>query len=222
MKRSVADRPLPLAQPLVIVPAGIPPMAHEAEIRALGYERVCGVDEAGRGPLAGPVVAAAVAFAGYDCPYGVADSKALTPARREEAYARIVECACWAVGICSPEEIDALNILRSTHLAMRRAIEGLRPCADFALVDGLPVKGLPLPSRSLVKGERHSASIAAASIIAKVTRDRMMVELHDLYPAYNFARHKGYPTPEHVRALETYGPCPVHRRSFAPVRDCLR
>ncbi|HEY3267764.1 MAG TPA: ribonuclease HII [Armatimonadota bacterium] len=222
MKRVGPDQLLPNIQPVTRVAGagfGIPPMAHEAEIRALGYGRVAGVDEAGRGPLAGPVVAAAVVLVEDGCPPGVADSKVLTPARREEAYRRIVECACWAVGMCSPEEIDALNILRATHLAMRRALEGLSPCADFALVDGLPAKGLPLPNRCLVKGERQSASIAAASIIAKVTRDRLMLELHERYPIYNFARHKGYPTPEHVRALELHGPCPVHRRSFAPVRE---
>jgi ribonuclease HII len=197
------------------------PFGHEEELRTFGYARVAGVDEAGRGPLAGPVVAAAVYFPDGLCPDGVADSKALTAARREAALERIVACAVWAVGIADVAEIDALNILRATHLAMRRAVEAILPCPDFLLVDGLKVNGLPAPHLPLVKGERKSAGIAAASIIAKVTRDRLMTALHDEYPHYEFARHKGYGTADHLRALAEYGPCPHHRRSFAPVRLCL-
>lgn len=189
-------------------------------MKGLRYARVAGVDEAGRGPLAGPVVAAAVVFHAPECPEGVLDSKALSPAQRDIAYDRILDCADWAVGMVGVEEIDRINILRATHLAMRRAVESL-PCPpDFLLVDGLPVPGLPCPCRCLVKGERQSASIAAASIIAKVTRDRLMIDLHERYPAYNFARHKGYGTPEHLRALAEHGPCPLHRLTFAPVRAC--
>lgn len=184
----------------------------------LRYRCVAGVDEAGRGPLAGPVVAAAVVFPDRVCPDGVADSKSLTAAQREAAWHHIVSCAAWAVGAAEPDEIDRLNILRATHLAMRRAVEGLPTPPDFLLVDGLPAHGLPAPCRFLVKGERQSASIAAASIVAKVTRDRLMMAWHEQYPAYNFARHKGYGTPEHLRALAKHGPCPLHRQSFSPVR----
>jgi ribonuclease HII len=196
------------------------PFGHEDELRAFGYARVAGVDEAGRGPLAGPVVAAAVVFPEGICPEGVADSKVLSAARREELWERILECAEWSVGVADVAEIDALNILRATHLAMARAVNGLAPCPDFLLVDGLKVDGLPAPHRPLVKGERKSAGIAAASIVAKVTRDRLMVALHDQFPEYQFAQHKGYGTPEHLDALAAHGPCPHHRRSFAPVREC--
>jgi ribonuclease HII len=182
-----------------------------------GYFRVAGVDEAGRGPLAGPVVAAAVILRDGECPEGVGDSKALSPARREALYRRLVSTAHWAVGIAAVEEIDRLNILNATQLAMRRALEALTPPADFALVDGLPVKGLPVPHRAIVRGDARCLSISAASIIAKVTRDRMMLDLHNQYPVYGFDRHKGYGTPQHLRALGEHGPCPSHRRSFAPV-----
>ena len=194
------------------------PFGHEEELRRFGYGRVAGVDEAGRGPLAGPVVAAAVVLPEGECPDDVMDSKALTALRREAAYARIVACAEWAVGIADPAEIDAMNIRNATHLAMRRAVAALATCPDFLLVDGLKVTGLPAPHRPLVKGERKSAGIAAASIVAKVTRDRMMAALHEMFPAYDFARHKGYGTAAHLRALAEHGPCPCHRLSYAPVR----
>lgn len=197
------------------------PFGHEQELHGFGYGRVAGVDEAGRGPLAGPVVAAVVLFPDGVCPDGVADSKSLTAARREAACDAIVSCAEWAVGIADVAEIDALNILNATHLAMRRAVQGLFADVDFLLVDGLPVPNLPAPHRSLVKGESRSACIAAASVVAKVMRDRLMDRLHDQYPVYDFARHKGYGTHAHMRALEAHGPCPCHRRSFAPVRDAL-
>jgi len=192
---------------------------HEREAWAEGKRRVAGVDEAGRGPLAGPVVAAAVVLPeGFD-PEGIADSKALSPASRERSYARLcVEVPLIGVGIIPADEIDRLNILRATHRAMRLAVVALPVAPDVVFVDGLPVPGLYEDCRNLVKGDARCLSIAAASIIAKVTRDRLMCgEYHERYPEYDFARHKGYPTPEHLAALLEHGPCPLHRRSFAPV-----
>ena len=196
-----------------------------------GVTRLAGVDEAGRGPLAGPVVAAAVVFdrvfleaEQYGCLGSVNDSKILTESQREALYARITggwHCV-FRVGVAGTDEIDRLNILRATHLAMARALAAISPAPDFALVDGLPVPGLPCPSLSVVHGDGRSLSIAAASIIAKVTRDRMMMELHQRYPEYGFARHKGYGTKVHLQALLELGPCPEHRRSFRPVQEALR
>ena len=196
-----------------------------------GVTRLAGVDEAGRGPLAGPVVAAAVVFdrvfleaEQYGCLGSVNDSKILTESQREALYARITggwPCV-FRVGVAGTDEIDRLNILRATHLAMARALAAISPAPDFALVDGLPVPGLPCPSLSVVHGDGRSLSIAAASIIAKVTRDRMMMELHQRYPEYGFARHKGYGTKVHLQALLELGPCPEHRRSFRPVQEALR
>ena len=196
-----------------------------------GVTRLAGVDEAGRGPLAGPVVAAAVVFdrvfleaEQYGCLGSVNDSKMLTESQREALYARITggwPCV-FRVGVAGTDEIDRLNILRATHLAMARALAAISPAPDFALVDGLPVPGLPCPSLSVVHGDGRSLSIAAASIIAKVTRDRMMMELHQRYPEYGFARHKGYGTKVHLQALLELGPCPEHRRSFRPVQEALR
>ena len=188
---------------------------------------VVGVDEAGRGPLAGGVYAAAVSLpiaraeallAGEWS--AVNDSKKLSEKRRE-ALAETIKATdgCkWCVASASPAEIDRLNILRSTHLAMRRAVEGLGLDGKVTiLVDGLPVPGLPFPSRNIVKGDAKSLLIAAASILAKTARDADCLRLEALYPGYGFARHKGYPTPEHLRALAKLGPCPEHRRSFGPV-----
>lgn len=196
-----------------------------------GITRLAGVDEAGRGPLAGPVVAAAVVFdrvfleaEQYGCLGGVNDSKILTESQREDLYARITggwPCV-FGVGVAGTDEIDRLNILRATHLAMARALAAISPLPDFALVDGLPVPGLPCPSLSVVHGDGRSLSIAAASIIAKVTRDRTMMELDQRYPEYGFARHKGYGTKVHLQALLERGPCPEHRRSFRPVQEALR
>ena len=191
---------------------------------------VLGVDEAGRGPLAGGVFAAAVTvplaaahglLAGAWS--GVNDSKKLTPARRE-ALATVIRatpgCVC-AVASATPAEIDRLNILHATHLAMRRAVEQVMAALGggpvTVLVDGLPVKGLPCPSRNLVKGDAQSLFIAAASILAKTARDADCLRLEALYPGYGFARHKGYPTAAHLAALARLGPCPEHRRSFGPV-----
>ena len=196
-----------------------PDMTEEAAAMAEGYGRVCGIDEAGRGPLAGPVVAAAVLLPpGYELP-GLNDSKKLTARRREALYEvlmadeRVQKCVAEA----TVEEIDRLNILRATHLAMARAAQGLQPKPDFCLIDGLPVPGFPLPSRALVKGDARSLSISAASILAKVTRDRYMTELDAQFPQYGFAKHAGYGTAAHLRAIEEYGITPHHRRSFGPV-----
>lgn len=188
---------------------------------------VVGVDEAGRGPLAGGVYAAAVSLSiarAEELLAGewsaVNDSKKLSEKRRE-ALAEMIKATdgCkWCVASASPAEIDRLNILRSTHLAMRRAVEGLGFGGKVTiLVDGLPVPGLPFPSRNIVKGDAKSLLIAAASILAKTARDADCLRLEALYPGYGFARHKGYPTPEHLRALAKLGPCPEHRRSFGPV-----
>ncbi len=198
------------------------PWAFERALWADGYARVAGVDEAGRGPLAGPVVAAAVILPpGFD-PAGVRDSKKLSPQARERAFARIEnEAIAVGVGLVEAAEIDRLNILRATHAAMRGALAALcAPPPDAVLVDGLPVPGLHPCCRALVKGDDKSVSIAAASIVAKVARDRLMTAFHDTFPVYDFARHKGYGTPQHLAALGEHGPCPLHRRSFAPVAQC--
>ena len=196
-----------------------PDMQEEATAHAEGYRCVCGIDEAGRGPLAGPVVAAAVALPpGYELP-GLNDSKQLSPAKREKLYTQLMQDAAVAKCIAQAdvEEIDRLNILRATHLAMRRAAEGLIPQPDYCLIDGLPVPGFPLPSRSLVKGDARCLSIAAASVLAKVTRDHIMQELHRQHPEYGWDRNAGYGTRAHMQAIAEHGITPHHRRSFAPV-----
>ena len=209
--------------PLIDVPVPAEPdWKWEQSARRRGWKRVAGVDEAGRGPLAGPVVAAAVILPPGIEFAGLRDSKCLTPAERERLFGEITAAAlCWAVGTVEPEEIDRVNILRATHLAMAQALAALVPTPCGALVDGLPVHGLPCPHRSLVRGDALCVSIAAASVVAKVTRDRMMEELDRRHPEYGFARHKGYSTPEHLQALSDHGPVPCHRRSFAPVAKCL-
>jgi ribonuclease HII len=196
----------------------------EQQVRSLGYCSIAGVDEVGRGPLAGPVVAAAVVLPDSEpVPVGVTDSKALTATMRERLYREIQELPGVRIGIgeLSSPEIDEVNILRATHQAMRQALAQLSPPCDYILVDGLPVPDLPAPSQALVKGDRRSASIAAASIIAKVHRDRYMVEMDGVYPGYGFAKHKGYGTKAHLEALTRLGPSPLHRRSFAPVARLL-
>lgn len=179
---------------------------------------MAGVDEAGRGPLAGPVVAAAVILDDARRINGLADSKVLTPLQRDKLYDRIREKAlCCSVGSASVEEIDSLNILHATMLAMRRAVEGLRLKPAKVLVDGNRLPTLDVLSEAIVGGDAKVKSISAASIIAKVTRDRMLAELHEQFPHYGFAAHKGYSTPEHLEALRVHGPCIHHRRHFAPV-----
>ncbi len=180
---------------------------------------VCGVDEAGRGPLAGPVVAAAVIFLDPKrIPKGLDDSKKLRARQREQLYARIVQEGVVGVGEASVEEIDLLNIRKATHLAMARAVRALSLAPAFALVDGNDAPALACPCQTLIGGDGRSLSIAAASIIAKVTRDRTMLSLHQNHPGYGWNRNMGYSTPTHLNALRAIGPSPHHRRSFAPVR----
>jgi len=184
---------------------------------------VCGVDEAGRGPLAGPVFAACVILRDDDPIEGLADSKILSHERRQELAIQIRSRAlAWAVASASVEEIDRLNILRASLLAMRRAVEQLTIEPQEVLVDGLHCPDVRFPARAIVDGDALVAEISAASILAKVARDALMVEMHALYPDYGFARHKGYSTRQHLEALRRFGVCPIHRRSFAPVRSlCL-
>ena len=183
---------------------------------------VAGVDEAGRGPLAGPVVAAAVILDDQQPIVGLADSKALTAARRERLFDEIrAKALCCSIAEASVEEIDRLNILQATLLAMRRAVQGLRLKPTLALVDGNRLPRLDVPAEAIVKGDARVAAISAASILAKVTRDRWCAELHAQYPQYGFAGHKGYGTAEHLAALQAHGACPQHRRSFAPVARAL-
>jgi ribonuclease HII len=183
---------------------------------------IAGVDEAGRGPLAGPVVAAAVIFQRGKIPKGLNDSKQLTAEDREEVFPRIMQFAiAVGVGEASVDEIDLVNIRQATHLAMARAVRALKVSAMFALVDGNDAPALPCPCDTLVDGDARSVSIAAASIIAKVTRDRMMAALHEEYPHYGWSENKGYSTPRHLAALSRHGPCSHHRRSFAPVHNIL-
>jgi ribonuclease HII len=196
-------------------------LAHEDLLRARGLLFVAGVDEAGRGPLAGPVVAAAVVLPEKFTHALLNDSKQLSERKRDSLFAEITarEDIRWAFAIVESDEIDRLNILRATHEAMRRAVAQLDPQPQHVLIDGLPVKPFPLPQTALVGGDALSFSIAAASIIAKVTRDRLMAEHDAKYPGYDFARHKGYGTPQHLAALNKNGPCPIHRRTFLPVRQ---
>ncbi len=183
---------------------------------------VCGVDEAGRGPWAGPVSAGAVILNPDDLPAGINDSKALTHARREALEIEIkARALAWGVGFASVEEIDQFNILHATGLAMRRAVEALAIPPLAALVDGNYRFNLPCPIQTVIKGDSLSLSIAAASILAKTARDRVMVELDAEYPGYGFAGHKGYNAPIHSAALKALGPCPAHRRSWAPIRALL-
>ena len=189
--------------------------AYEQEYQWAGL--VCGIDEAGRGPLAGPVVAGAVILPA-DCRIlYLNDSKKLSEKRREELFLEIKEKAVsWAVGIASPEEIDEINILQATYRAMRQAVGQLNPAPGVLLNDAVTIPELPesLTQVPIIKGDAKSVSIAAASILAKVTRDQMMIEYDKIYPEYGFARHKGYGTAVHISALKEYGPCPIHRRSF--------
>jgi ribonuclease HII len=180
---------------------------------------VAGVDEAGRGPLAGPVVAAAVILDELQPIRGLKDSKVLSEKRREALYDEIrAKALCCSIAEASVDEIDALNILQATLLAMRRAVEGLRLLPAKVLVDGNRLPVLRVPAEAIVQGDARVQAISAASILAKVHRDRLCAELHAAHPQYGFAAHKGYPTPDHLEALRLHGASPVHRRSFAPVR----
>lgn len=198
----------------------MPDFAFESAHWNSGCRFVAGVDEAGRGPLAGPVVAGAVVLPEGFFLKGLNDSKKLTENQREECYAVLTADSRvrWAAGTASVEEIDQLNILRASHEAMRRAVRALGdPVPDMVLIDGLPVREFGWPQQAVVKGDALSLSIAAASIIAKVVRDRMMKSLDESFPHYQFSRHKGYGTALHLAALQQHGPSPHHRRSFQPV-----
>ena len=192
----------------------VPDYSYEKEVKEKGYVSVCGVDEAGRGPLAGNVVAAAVIIPGEIEIEGLDDSKKLSEKKREKLFDIIKEKTIWSIAWATPAEIDELNILNATMLAMRRAVEGLSEKADFALIDGNCSRGFEIPTQTVVSGDAKSMSIAAASILAKVTRDRQCMEMDKQYPAYGFAGHKGYPTKAHKAKVIELGPCPEHRKSF--------
>lgn len=197
----------------------MPTLDHENQLRREGFRVIAGVDEAGRGPLAGPVTVAAVVLPEGFTHEVLNDSKQLTEKKRERLYEEITGDSriCWHCCVIEPEEIDRINILQATWDGMRRSALALDPRPDAVLIDGKPVKKYPLHQVALVKGDSLSFSIAAASIIAKVTRDRIMLRLAEEYPQYGFEVHKGYPTPKHLAALKQHGPCPQHRRSFGPV-----
>src|SRR6202012_1182401 len=200
----------------------MPHFIYESRILKTIAGPVCGVDEAGRGPLAGPVVAAAVILDRKRMPKGLNDSKQLSEEIREELYPQIMEMAvAVGVGEASVGEIDLVNIRQATHLAMARAVRALNIAAGFALVDGNDPPALPCPCETIIKGDSISLSIAAASIIAKVTRDRLMAALHEDHPGYNWRSNKGYGTPEHYDGLKRHGVTLRHRRSFAPIREML-
>jgi ribonuclease HII len=196
---------------------------YEKKLRAIGIARIAGIDEAGRGALAGPVVAAAVVLPEKFRHRKLKDSKQLAPELREAIYQELVENGeiTWAIGVVDHIEIDQINILRATHKAMRAAIETITAPPDHVLIDGLPVHPFPLPQTAIIDGDCISLSIAAASVIAKVSRDRMMRDFCAVFPEYCFSRHKGYSTELHLTKLHQLGPCPIHRRSFEPVAQPL-
>jgi ribonuclease HII len=196
---------------------------YEKKLRAIGVVRIAGIDEAGRGALAGPVVAAAVILPEKFRHRKLNDSKQLVPELREEVYVDLTSNTkvIWAVGLVDHLEIDRINILRATHNAMRAALTALVSTPEHVLIDGLPVFPFPLPQTAIIDGDCYSKSIAAASIIAKVTRDRIMREFCAQFPEYCFSQHKGYSTELHLSRLHEFGPCPIHRRSFEPVAQPL-
>ena len=198
----------------------MPDFTIENELHEKGYAVVCGVDEAGRGPLCGPVVAAACILSpDVEIP-GLNDSKKLSEKKREQLFPIIMEKAiAYGIGMASPEEIDRLNILNADMLAMRRAIEALSVPADIAVVDGNVARDLPIPAVTVVKGDAKSLSVSAASILAKVTRDHICMEDDKKYPEYAIAKHKGYPTKEHMDLVREHGPSPIHRKSFLKFLD---
>ncbi len=198
----------------------MPNFEFEEKHYAEGYTAICGCDEAGRGPLCGPVVAAAVILPRGIVIEGLNDSKKLTEKKREKLFDIITEKAvAYCIAEASPEEIDEINILNASMLAMRRAVEGLSLPADFALIDGNCSRGFTIPTETVVKGDAKSCSIAAASVLAKVWRDRGCILLDEQFPEYGIAKHKGYPTKEHMDAVRKYGPSPIHRMSFLKFLD---
>ena len=207
---------------LVTGPMPGPDNSFEQRAQAKGFVQVAGVDEVGRGPLAGPVVAAAVVLDPQNIPTGLDDSKKLTAKRRETLAEAIMQSARVSIAQASVAEIDQHNILRASHLAMLRAIAGLQPAADHALIDGNMIpQGLAISAEAIVKGDGRSQSIAAASIVAKLWRDRHMVDLAQQYPGYGWERNAGYGTAQHFKGLEAHGVTPHHRRSFAPIHNML-
>lgn len=198
----------------------MPSFDFENEKRALGYKFICGCDEAGRGPLCGPVVAAAVILPEGEIIEGLNDSKKLTEKKRERLYDEIISRAvAYGIAEATPSEIDEINILNASMLAMKRAIEAMEIKADFALIDGNHARGFDIPAEPIVKGDALSYSIAAASVLAKVTRDRGCIELDREYPEYGIAKHKGYPTKDHMDAVRLHGPAPIYRKSFLKFLD---
>lgn len=198
----------------------IPSLKFENRARQRGYESIVGVDEAGKGPLAGPVVAAAVKLTSEKAPVkGVRDSKILSEKKREAIFKRLTESTniVWHYGVVSVEEIDRNNIYQATRHAMELALSQLAFKPEWVLIDGRAFRQFSFPHEGIIKGDQLSYSIAAASIIAKVVRDRLMKDWHQQWPHYGFDQHKGYGTPQHLEALKRYGPCPIHRKSFAPV-----
>lgn len=190
-------------------------LLYERQAAEEGFLSVCGVDEAGRGPLAGPVFAAAVILPADFPVEGVDDSKKLSPKKRDLLFDEIKKyAAAYGIGFATEKEIDGINILQATFLAMKRAVDALGVTPDLAMVDGNRVPPLGVETRCIIRGDSLSLSIAAASILAKVSRDRLMLRVDELYPLYGFAKHKGYGTAQHIAALRQYGPCPVHRRTF--------
>ena len=194
---------------------------HERRLTLQGYKAIAGIDEAGRGPLAGPVVAAACILPPDFWLAKLNDSKQLTAIQREELYQKIVEAPgiCFGIGVVSVERIDAINILRATFEAMQEAVKKLSQKPDYLLIDGNQLPHFPYPAEAIVKGDSLSGSIAAASILAKVTRDRMMDEADKRWPQYGFGQHKGYGVPQHLEALRLHGPCPIHRKGFEPIKS---
>jgi ribonuclease HII len=228
MNEEKERRPTKSSSSLRPLPSSLPPrrrrvssicMAFEDEARAGGFRLIAGVDEVGRGALAGPVVAAAVILdPEQPLPDGLDDSKKLTALQRERIAKEILQTAlCFAVGQVEPEEIDRINILQASRLAMVEALKQLDPCADYLLIDAVQLKEVKLPQKSIIHGDSISASIAAASVIAKTYRDALMRAFHEIYPLYNFTKHIGYGTREHLDALREHGPCRIHRRSFRGV-----
>lgn len=195
----------------------------EKRLKAEGFTRIAGVDEAGRGPLAGPIVAAACILPDGVLFENLNDSKQLTPEEREILFSEITTCPhlYFGIGIIDVKTIDRVNILQATFLAMKKAVEALFIQPDYILIDGNQLPSFDIPTESVVEGDSLSISIAAASVIAKVTRDRIMVELDAKWPLYGFKQHKGYATDQHIQAIQTHGPCPIHRKSFDPVRSML-
>jgi len=197
-------------------------LAYERGAREAGYACIAGLDEAGRGPLAGPVVAAAVVLPDGLLIPGLTDSKQVSEQERDRLFDVVREQAvCFGIGMADERTIDEVNILQATIVAMERALEALVPRPDYLLLDAITLPRIRLPQKPLIKGDCRSHSIAAASILAKVTRDRIMLTLHERFPQYNFKKHKGYGTREHFEALKKYGPCEAHRRSFNPVAQML-